>query len=403
MKNILFILDNYLPNASPNGICCSKIIDVLNKKYNVFILCFNNTSKKDNVYIDKIDIIDKKSKFFSKIFMHIKWFDFFSKYPPYARNNVIDNLLIKADEMIVTHNIDMVIAVHLPIESIIVGSILKEKFSNVIFVSYMLDSFSGGMLPKFVPKSISRSNRLRWEDNLLKSYDKIFLMNSSKNHHEKYSKNSKWISNALFVDIPLLEKKALLNSNKCINNKKIKMLYAGSLDKSVRDPSTIIKVLDLLKDNNFYCEFIGNCSCKDEFGELMLKYGDRLVFNDQVSYKDVEKKIASADILINIGNLNSNLIPSKIFEYMSYCKPILSTYNYDNEPSLKYLRDYPLSILIDDRELISKKELLNKIYFTLNKKINYNELFNIFENNVPNYFVKHIDRIFLERENIKND
>ena len=56
-----------------------------------------------------------------------------------------------------------------------------------------------------------------------------------------------------------------------------------------------------------------------------------------------------ADVLLNFGGVNANMVPSKIFEYMSFCKPILSTYKIDNEASKTYLDRYPLALCIDER------------------------------------------------------
>ena len=42
------------------------------------------------------------------------------------------------------------------------------------------------------------------------------------------------------------------------------------------------------------------------------------------------------------------MTPSKIFEYMSYGKPIISTAPISNEPCMKYLKTYPLSLVVDE-------------------------------------------------------
>ena len=45
-----------------------------------------------------------------------------------------------------------------------------------------------------------------------------------------------------------------------------------------------------------------------------------------------------ASFLVNIGSINPNTVPGKIFEYFAYNKPILSTYSIVDEPSINYLK-----------------------------------------------------------------
>ena len=396
MKNILIMLDYYLPNASPNGICVSKVINELKKKYNVFLLCINKDNKEvlHEKGIKTFEIKEKKEKkknLFTKILYHLKWLYPISKTPPYVRENILNDLYIEADKIIADNHIDMIVAVHLPIETLIAGIRLKEKYPSIILTSYMLDSFSGGVLPRGIPECLSRHSKIIWEKNILNHYDYIFLMNSSKKHHEKYTANYKWYKNAKYLDIPMLIKKEKTNSKK---KDTIKLLYTGSLNMSQRNPSTMIKVLACLNDDNVYCEFVGTCNCKEYFTNLKGLYGERLTFTSQIPYKEIDKKINEADILLNIGNSNISLIPSKIFEYMSYEKPIISTYDISLEPSIEYLEKYPLAILIDGREEINADNIRKQVKEILNKKYSSDAIYKTFEKNVPAYFVKIIDEIF---------
>lgn len=395
MKNILILLDYYLPNASANGICCSKVIEELKKTYNIFVLCYGNDTNKKNVIKDSgITIVkvpirnNKHHNFIKKLLYHLKWLIPLKKYPPYTNKENINILYKESLDIINKYFIKTVICVHLPIETIIVGNLLKKKYNKLFVIAYMLDSLSGGFLPKKLPQSFCRRKRIKWEKNILSSYDKIILMNSSKKHHEKYTKNYLWYKKSTYLDIPMLTKKEINQSN---NTKVIKFLYTGSLDKRHRNPSIIIKILKEINDENVYCEFIGSCNCEDDFSELKKIYGKRLLFSHHIPYEKIEKKIMEADILINIGNNNNNLLPSKIFEYMSYGKPIISTYEDNSEPSFIYLQKYPLSILIDGRKKMNYNLLKKQIYDFKMKRINMEKIYSIFNKNMPETFVKEIE------------
>jgi hypothetical protein len=191
------------------------------------------------------------------------------------------------------------------------------------------------------------------------------------------------------LDIPMLQE----NHDVCKikqkeNGGRVALLFVGSINPTVRNPRTIIEVLTLLSDTNIQCEFVGNISCPELFEPLKKIYGERLVFTNFIAHDEVVLKIAKADILLNIGNLVSTMVPSKIFEYMSYGKPIISTFEIDQEPSCKYLSMYPLSLLLDGRDDIEKNtELLkNFIRKNCNKTLEFKEIKQRYYLNTPQAF-----------------
>ena len=136
------------------------------------------------------------------------------------------------------------------------------------------------------------------------------------------------------------------------------MLFVGSVSRNIRNPETLIKALLCLDREDIVCEFIGNIDCIEDFAPLKEKMGERLIFRGFMNHDKLAEKISDAHILINIGNLLSTMVPSKIFEYMSFSKPIISTYDIENEPSAKYLREYPAALLLSGQASPEKNALL---------------------------------------------
>ena len=87
---------------------------------------------------------------------------------------------------------ESVICTFFPVETLIVGNLLKDKFPNVNFVAYMLDSLSGGFLPRLLPSWFTRYKKLIYEKYLFKKFDKIVLMEASRTHHQKYNLKDEW-------------------------------------------------------------------------------------------------------------------------------------------------------------------------------------------------------------------
>jgi len=53
----------------------------------------------------------------------------------------------------------------------------------------------------------------------------------------------------------------------------------------------------------------------------------------------------NSDNLIAVGNNDCNQVPSKIFEYMSFGKPIVYFYS-DDDVNVKILKKYPIALCL---------------------------------------------------------
>lgn len=230
---------------------------------------------------------------------------------------------------------------------------------------------------------------MRIEKKIFELADKVVLMKSSMDHQKKY--NMEYSSKMEFLDIPMLKLNKQPSQFKR-DNSQIKFLFVGSIAYKIRNPQILIDALTALDREDIVCEFVGNIDCKECFGKLQEKMGDRLKFVGFMKHDELAGKFASADVLLNIGNLISTMVPSKIFEYMSYKKPIISTYSIKNEPSKKYLEKYPMALLLsgDKSAEANAKEIDNFINNSIHQKINSAELEEKFFLNMPKTFVEYI-------------
>ena len=105
-----------------------------------------------------------------------------------------------------------------------------------------------------------------------------------------------------------------------------------------------------------------------------------------------------ADILVSIGNAVSFQTPGKIFEYMSMGKPIIHFQKIDQDPCLKYLQDYPMVLIIDERENDAEEHAQRIIEFA-EKYRGKNLTFEEVAECIPQYTSKNITTSFVSAVN----
>lgn len=126
----------------------------------------------------------------------------------------------------------------------------------------------------------------------------------------------------------------------------IRCLFAGSLYPTARNPRYTVKLFNGIHNPQIRLMFVGTDKERMcEFVEEKQLTGN-MSFLGVLSLEQARKEIADADILVNIGNIMTNQVPSKIFEYISSGKPIINICVNPDCPSIPYLKKYPLALSI---------------------------------------------------------
>lgn len=138
---------------------------------------------------------------------------------------------------------------------------------------------------------------------------------------------------------------------------RIHFLYCGVLKKDVRNPQALFDIFSYLPYS--YKLYIMSGSNVSFWKKAILNLGNRVTVIGEQTRDTAYDCMKRADVLINIGNSVAYQIPGKIFEYMSFGKPIIHISNMEEDPCLCYLRRYPLALVIRADE--NKKEAAIKI------------------------------------------
>ncbi|MFH1983060.1 MAG: glycosyltransferase [Pseudomonadota bacterium] len=130
---------------------------------------------------------------------------------------------------------------------------------------------------------------------------------------------------------------------------KIVLLYVGTLYSGIRSPRFLLEVFDALPPprdgRRVELHFIGLVhDCHAAFQSYVKRIGKTLFLHGEIAREAVAPVLREADILINIGNLTSYQLPSKLVEYVSLGKPILNLHKHPQDTSLSFLKGYPAAL-----------------------------------------------------------
>lgn len=413
MKNVVVLIGNYLPYPSANGNIAYNIIEELNKKeFNVTVLTrrasFEVPKKEKNGNIKIYRNNDwnllihnycmkkiKKNKNIFKLILFMKKVAFYIpkivRMQSFSKNYV--KKIKKALEKIDSENtINILIPISAPHEEVFAALKYKEKRDRKKLLVYQLDRFSNGnsLYATNFFKNRKYQNNIQLEKRVLEKADKLFVLPPIYKHYKENTNFKKYIKKIEVTEHPLIRNMG--DTNKC-KEKEINLLYAGALDIKLRNPTYL---LELLKDNdnkqdNLQLQLYsyGNCQAiidnyKKELEGILFDYG-------KISHDTLIKKMKEANILVSIGNNSDEEVPSKLFEYMSFGKPIIHIYYSDKDAYLNYLKCYPYSICIKIEESnIDKNRKIMKDFCIkyARKNIDYKIIEEQFIKCTPNYVAK---------------
>jgi len=136
-------------------------------------------------------------------------------------------------------------------------------------------------------------------------------------------------------------------------------LYSGLLNSHYRSPQVLLDLFIRINDPNWHLYFYVRGDCK-ELLDIQSQNFQRIHYEGYVDVETLKTEQQSADFLINIGNAFSNSVPSKLISYFSFGKPIIHFKKQEIDVCEEYLRDYPLSLVIDERKDIEHNVMLLK-------------------------------------------
>jgi glycosyltransferase involved in cell wall biosynthesis len=367
---ILFLIENY---DSASGICIKEVAGELAHKGNsVTVLTQagrrsneqgNNEMNFDIITVrpDLLTSLSEKASSptekdigaTAKIMSAARRLQVVLTYPTWPlKSPFFSARFYKAAEKITREKqIDVIIPIYNTVEALIAGSKVKQKNRRVLYVPYFLDPLFGGQTPRFMSEKTKQKKALAWEKKLLGSADGIVMMSSSRDSYKKMGVSPDYLAKTEFLDLPLLiprETPDHVSHRSYFPEDEIVFLFAGSTPRNIRNPEFFLKLFAGIDRPDWHLYLAGNSDFNDLIGSMAGKC-TRIHRLGPVEHFRVTEMIREADVMVNIGNTLAHMVPSKIFEYMSFNKPIVSTYRIDDDPCLPYLDHYGRAVAIDEK------------------------------------------------------
>lgn len=165
--------------------------------------------------------------------------------------------------------------------------------------------------------------------------------------------------------------------------------YIGTLNSAIRDARFILEMFSKSTDSKIRLNIVGETIGENKYIEIAKSIlHERLIVHGKVSAQAAENAIINSDVLINIGNCLSNMVPSKIFDYFSSGRPVVSTYKRHDCPSLKHTQKYPLCLNLFEGQPITEQLVTEFENFCLEKRyehVEYKKVAELFRENTLEY------------------
>lgn len=375
LKHIVFVLSNYKPNVTATSNCAYNVIKHMKNKYDITVICLHHG--KDHLIEENIDDVNvirlrdnyeyfyhllkgkynaEKSKtkklFFFIIFrlltlINFVMFCFKSHSIRKANISLYYKYLKKVNS---EKKIDTIIPVSLGFESVVASYKFRKKNNEVKMIPYLFDpfTFNASLHKRPFFYKMRTKNHLELEQKIFSLSNKIFILPQL----EQIMKTSfaNFYSKVILTEHPLLEKSnASPIKGMFEDNKKIKIVYTGTLYQSIRNPEYLLTVYQLIEDADMSSQLhmftAGNCDNILNYFKGYLK--ESLILHGTVSLLEAQSAMHNADILINLGNTVTYQIPSKIFEYIATGKPIIHFYSHKEDKVIEILESYPLALCLE--------------------------------------------------------
>ena len=380
-KKIIFVLEGFSNLSEANAICIS---DIINELKNLEVDC-------TVISVDPPDSIKQKNvisctyspnKRLNGIFRIINKI----LLMPISRPSVVKLLHKKIEEQLKSEKYDALIAVVNPVES----AEAVKNISNIKKILYEIDPASNRYkTPRSFLEKYTKRRSIKWEKKSYSLFDIIIHMETHRKHFVEIFKDD-FIDRTVYLDIPSLKinvREKLYH----VEDTPYRFLYAGAFYPKLRNPDRMIQIfIELLNTYklNIIFEIYTGKNMFTHIQKLITGFEDKILLHPYIKPEELNEIINNTDVLVDLGNSESDFLPSKPFLYIGTGKPIIHFSPDCDDVSIDYIKKYTGSLIINQND--NDKEIIESIVEFVNSLSCYyppkkEDIEKIFEKNTTQY------------------
>lgn len=408
---ILFLTDEFYPEFGANTLIVKTLCEEFIKEKNeVYVMPFNYLRKQKQIEswrginilrvipnddmksmlseMKQLHILQCTKLLFKYCSMHFLKLDKLEQ-----RERIVASRILR--EWIQKEKIDVVISICCSIElSFPLYRLRKRNQLKCKWIFYMLDPFE---THSYYKTKASKSKLRSIQHKIMKECDKVVLTELI------YNDVAKWETPEIIQKLQIIEFPKISNveKKKCddeiiFKDGYINIVCTGSKNELVRNSEYSFDLIQRFQHDKIAFHFIG-IGWTDKKVE---KKGNIYLYSPR-SWESIQNAQAKADFLLNIGNIVTNQLPSKILEYIGSGHPILNIYKSDECPTLKLLEGYDVLNINETKETLVNSEMLMRQYiYSEHKRTSYEKIKKEYEKYTPEYVSTQFLRIMNDNERV---
>lgn len=362
MKKVLFLSYNYPYGLfGPSTLCTSRIMEALcqNDTFEVHNISFPQNEKPAYRVLDKVQLHYLKSmpkvKHHPKFVVRIQNMWRRLNYPRDARAEGYA-FYQECLQLIGGQHFDLVVAQCYPEKCAWAGAMLKENGYVSKLMVIFWDNIYGKIPRRIIPEQYAIKRQRKAESYIARHADLLVSLYPIKSFYEQYGEVPGAEGKRTFLGIPSLQKPKDLPVSpyqNVVKEDKINILYSGTLFR-LEYVKYLVDLLNMSeKAENYNLIFFARGISHRDFEKLKGSFSGNIEYHDWIPLDSLLALYPKVDFFTSFPG-NPTFIRSKVYEYMSYGKPMLLLYDDDRDVNVSTFSRYPAFTALDVRERVDK-------------------------------------------------
>lgn len=314
---------------------------------------------------------------------------------PLLRPLTASRLLRRAVKLHKREGFGIVVSEHHELDTLLAGCRLKRRFDGLKHIAVLWDPVQGQIATVHLPGRFTARRIARVESFSSRYSTLLISMESIRDYFRDNGDIS--ADHRRFLGIPGIikpEPEVPTEHMDLLREGFINIVFSGWLSVSQRNPLPIIDLLDQCDNAEKINIVFFSMGADDGLREAAKSFRGTIVCHDYIPLKELHTIYRHADYLLNVSHINANMVPSKIFEYMSYGKPVISTYVTDGDSAQKFLSRYSEGLCIDLKaQAETNVASLNSFLSAAHRSVPFDEVQRLFAENSPEAYLSVINEM----------